>query len=138
LKEDRPERESATQRQNSLGRQTDTDRQTEQEKTNPRCTISEVREKSAQGMLRLLGLQFGPQVQKGEANRYFECGFLSLNDSAFHSNHSGVSAVIGSQFRKDVSDLTLHGIFAHRHLHCNLLIRVTFGDQAQYADFRRG
>lgn len=138
MKQGWPERENATPRQNSLGRQTDTGRQTEQKKTNPRCTISEVREKSTQDMKRLLGSQFAQQAQKGEASHHFGCGFLSLNDSAFHSNHGGVSAVFGSQFGKDVSDLTLHGVFAHRQLHCNLLIRIAFGDQAQHPDFRWG
>lgn len=137
MKQGRPERESATPCQNSLRRQTNTGRKTEQEKTDAWRTISEVGEKSTQCMVRLLGPPFGQQARKDEANYHFECGSLSLNDSALHSNHGGVSAVFGSQFGKDVSDLTLHGVFAHRKLLCNLLICIAFGNQPQHTDFRR-
>jgi len=51
---------------------------------------------------------------KGRAKHSFECRFLSFDDSALHSNDGGVSAVFGSQFQQDASDLTFYGIFGHR------------------------
>lgn len=132
-----PERVSATPCQNSLRLQTDAGRETEQEKTDPWRTVSEVRVKSTQCVMRLLGLYVRQQARKGDANHYFECGFLSFDDSALHANDGCVRAVFGSQFGKDISDLTLHGVFAHRKLLCNLLICIAFGNQPQHTDFSR-
>jgi hypothetical protein len=104
--------ESATRCQNALGQQTDTARQTEQEKTKPRRTSSEVQESRRTIWWGYKGAQLDSKP-KERAKTLFGVPILRFDDSALRSADGGVSAVFGSQLGKDVSDLTLHGIFTH-------------------------
>src|SRR5215469_17019578 len=88
----------AAQRENSLGHQADTGRQTEQEKTQSRRTIGEVGEKSAHDSSEIKSSTIRQQARKGGAKHPLGCQFLGFDDSAFHSNHGRVRAILGSQF----------------------------------------
>jgi hypothetical protein len=78
----------------------------------PRRSLQTNQEKRSS---RRVGARYGGviKVHNWTASPKGRAKLLSFDDSALHSNHGGVSAVFGSQFEKDVSDLTLHGIFAH-------------------------
>jgi len=95
-------------------------------------------EKSLRTIPKAKGPQLGEQAQTSEAMHSLERCFLNFDDSALHSNHRGVRAVIRSQFGKNVSHLALHRVFADRQQLRNLFIGIAFGNQAQHADFRRG
>src|SRR5271154_5271640 len=62
---------------------------------------------------------------------------LKFDDSALQTYHRGVGSVVGAQFGEDVSDLAFDGFFTDGKLSGNLLIGISFGNQAQDAHFCR-
>lgn len=73
----------------------------------------------------------------GRRKTLFGVPVLSFDDSALHTNDGCVRAVFGSQFGQDVSDLTLHGVFAYRELLRDFLVGIAVGNQPQHTDLRR-
>jgi len=66
--------------------------------------------------------------ERARQNTLWSDRLLNLYNSALHSNHGGVGAIIGPQFGEDVSDLALHRVFTHGQLRCDLFIGIAFGD----------
>src|SRR3984957_10940379 len=63
--------------------------------------------------------------------------YLYLDDSALESDHRRVGTVIGVQFGEDIPDLAFDCFFADRQMRRYLFVGISFGNQAEDADFRR-
>jgi hypothetical protein len=49
---------------------------------------------------------------------------LKVDDPALQPNGNGVCSIVGAEFRKNVLDVTLYGLFGDRELSCDLFVSV--------------